>query len=268
MRFTGSNNVLMLIFFSFIALSACATYPGPAQITRIYLAADSTVADHRLNKDYVSHRYPITGWGQEFQAFMAGDNLAKVKHLIHADSVEVINKARGGRSTRTFFEEGRWNEIYRSLQPNDLVLIQFGHNDASVEKHERYVNLAGYQQYLRLYVEQIRAKKALPILITPVNRNYPWENAQLGNSHGDYPQAMRDVAQEMDVLLIDLSQISRDFFSAKGKQFVSETYFMNLPVGAFPAYPNGLNDNTHFQPAGAREVARLVFEAMQNLRAH
>ena len=261
---------LLLPIMALFLLSACAathTAPDP-QTTRIYLAADSTVADHTLNEDYWTNRHPVTGWGQKFQPFFSGTNLAAVRHLISTDTVEVINKAKGGRSTRTFFEEGRWDEIYRALQPNDLVLIQFGHNDAAVQKHERYVNITGYKQYLRLFIEQTRAKEALPILLTPVNRNYPWENGQLGNSHGEYPAAMKEVAQELDVLLIDLGQLSREFFAQQGEEFVTRTYFMNLPAGAFPAYPDGLSDSTHFQPAGAEAVARLVYEAMKKLPKH
>jgi len=148
------------------------------------------------------------------------------------------------------------------------VLIQFGHNDAAVQKHERYVNIPSYKQYLRLFVEQTPAKKALPILLTPVNRNYPWEDGRLGNSHGEYPAAMKEVAEELDVLLIDLGQLSRDFFAQQGEEFVTRTYFMNLPAGAFPAYPDGLSDSTHFQPEGAEAVARLVYEAMTKLPTH
>lgn len=250
-------------------LAACTTpsTPGADKITHIYLAADSTVSDHTLNDDYWERRHPITGWGQHFQPFVSGDNLKQLAHLINTPQAQVVNKARGGRSTRTFFEEGRWDEIYRALQADDIVLIQFGHNDAAVDKHERYVNLAGYQQYLRLFIQQTREKKALPILLTSVNRNYPWENGQLGNSHGDYPAAMKAVAEELDVLLIDLGQLSRDFFSSKGQAYVSTTYFMNLSAGQFPAYPDGLTDNTHFQPAGAEAVAQLVFDAMKKLPA-
>ena len=261
--------LIVLALVAILLLAACASLhtESTRDVTNIYLAADSTVADHTLNEDYWTHRHPVTGWGQKFQPFVSGDRLTAVRHLIHTDQAEVINKAKGGRSTRTFFEEGRWDEIYRALQPQDLVFIQFGHNDAAVEKHERYVNITGYKQYLRLFIQQTRAKKALPILLTPVNRNYPWEDGQLGNSHGEYPAAMKEVAQEMDVLLIDLGQLSRDFFTDKGQDFVSKTYFMNLPKGAFPAYPDGLNDNTHFQPEGAEAIARLVYEGMKSLPA-
>lgn len=232
------------------------------KIVRVFLIGDSTMADYALENDYMSKRYPITGWGQVFQQFMSSDSLVKLRTVVQADSVLVIDKARGGRSTRTFFEEGRWAEVYQSLRPNDLVLIQFGHNDAAVDKPERYVNIQGYKEYLRLFVNQAREKGAIPILLTPVNRNYPWKDGKLSSVHGDYPDAVKLVAKELNVRLIDLTQLSIEFFSSKGQEYSTSHYFMNFPAGLYEGYPNGDKDNTHFQPEGAIEVARLVFQAM------
>lgn len=217
------------------------------------------------DKDYMTERYPVTGWGQVFQPFMRSDSLSQIRNIIQADSVEVVDKARGGRSTRTFFEEGRWTDVYRALQKGDVVMMQFGHNDAAENKPERYVNIQGYKEYLRLYVKQSREKGALPILLTPVNRNYPWKDGRLSNVHGEYPQAVKDVAAELNVPLIDLTQRSIDHFTAKGKDYVTSHYFMNLPAGRYAAYPDGEDDNTHFQSEGAKAVAQLVFEGMKDL---
>lgn len=233
--------------------------------TRVYLIGDSTVADYSLEADFKTKRYPLAGWGQVFQQFMVKDSLRKISSLIRTDSAIVDDRAKGGRSTRTFFEEGRWADVYKGLRKGDLVMIQFGHNDAAVEKHERYVNITGYKEYLRLYVNQTRSKGGLPILITPVARNYPWKDGKLGNVHGDYPQAMKDVAKELNVPLIDLNQLSMDLFTSKGEEYVSRNYFMNLPAGVYQAYPDGQKDNTHFQPEGATEVARLVFKGLKGL---
>jgi lysophospholipase L1-like esterase len=235
------------------------------KIVKVYLIGDSTVADYTLDADYKAKRFPITGWGQVFQTFMSSDSLVKVRSLITADSVVVVDKARGGRSTRTFFEEGRWSEVCKSLEPNDLVLMQFGHNDAAKDKPERYVNVEGYKEYLRLFVNQTRGKGAVPILLTPVNRNYPWADGKLSNVHGEYPDAVKQVAKELNVRLIDLTQLSIDFFTSKGQEFVTSHYFMNFAAGLYEGYPNGGKDNTHFQPEGAIEVARLVFQAMEGL---
>ncbi|MCM8568426.1 rhamnogalacturonan acetylesterase [Gramella jeungdoensis] len=258
-----------IALLSFLALGLLAFTSQQEPVT-VYLIGDSTMADYSGDydpgKDYMKTRYPLMGWGQVFQQFMISDSLPKVRGLIKADSVVVDNKARGGRSTRTFFQEGRWRSVFENLKEDDLVLMQFGHNDASESKAERYVNIEGYKEFLRLYVSQARQKGAHPIILTPVARNYPWKDGHLQNVHGEYDQAAKDVAEEMNVMLIDLNQRSMDYFSQKGKDYVSKNYFMNLPPGKYEAYPEGQDDNTHFQPAGAKAVAQLVFDGMKDLK--
>ena len=259
--------MLFLLMLAFPVLNSCTgdkSGENTQQISKVWLIGDSTVANYALENDYQKNRFPVTGWGQVFQQFFAEDSLKLVDQLIKADSVVVDDRAKGGRSTRTFFQEGRWRAVYNDLKPGDLVLIQFGHNDAAVDKTERYVNEEGYKEFLRLYVYQTREKGATPILLTPVARNYPWENGHLQNVHGNYPAAVKEVAAEMNVMLIDLNQLSMDYFSEKGKDYVSEKYFMNLPAATYEAYPEGQNDNTHFQPEGAKAVAQLVFNALKN----
>lgn len=238
--------------------------------TTVYLIGDSTMADYANNyeegKDYMKTRYPVTGWGQVFQQFLVKDSLKQINKLIKTDSVFVDDRARGGRSTRTFFQEGRWRAVYENLKKDDLVLMQFGHNDAAEDKPERYVNIEGYKEFLRLFIEQTRAKGAKPIILTPVARNFPWKNGELQNIHGLYDQAVKDIAKEQNVMLIDLNQKSMQFFTKKGQPYVTENYFMNFPAGLYEAYPNGQKDNTHFQTKGAVEVARLVFEGMKELK--
>ncbi|MCW0481249.1 rhamnogalacturonan acetylesterase [Gaoshiqia sediminis] len=258
---------LLLAILVFVAFS-CKTGSNDVNEQRpqkVFLIGDSTVADYTLEADYQTRRYPIAGWGQEFQPFMHKDSLALLAGLIQADSVIVDDRAKGGRSTRTFFQEGRWRTVYDEMQPGDLVLMQFGHNDAAENKPERYVNLEGYKEFLRLFVSQTREKGGIPILLTPVNRNYPWENGVLTNVHGEYPQAVKDIAAEMDVLLIDLTQASCKHFTRMGKEYVTEKYFMNLPAGIYEAYHDGQTDNTHFQPEGATAVAQLVFNGLKAL---
>ena len=101
--------------------------------------------------------------------------------------------------------------------------------------------------------------------MTPVARNYPWKEGKLTNVHGEYPQAAKDVAKELNVKLIDLNELSMTFFSSKGQEYVTQNYFMNFEAGLYEAYPNGQKDNTHFQVKGGTEVARLVFNAMKKL---
>ncbi len=258
------------IFISAILLITILTFSLQQEPVTVYLIGDSTMADYSDNyeegKDYMKTKYPKTGWGQVFQKFLVSDSLSKVTGLIKSDSVIVDDRARGGRSTRTFFQEGRWRWVYDNLKKDDVVLIQFGHNHASETKTERYVDIEGYKEFLRLFVLQTRQKNGYPVILTPVARNYPWKEGRLHNVHGEYDQAAKDVAEEMSVLFIDLNQLSRNLFSEKGEKYVTEKYFMNLPAGIYEAYPEGQNDNTHFQPEGAVAIAMLVFEGLQELK--
>lgn len=256
------TTIKSLIFLCCIVFFA---FSNPKRPVSIFLIGDSTVADYTLDSGYMEKKFPLNGWGQVFQSFFVEDSLAKVKNLIHSDRVIILDKARGGRSTRTFFEEGRWAAVYNALKKNDVVMMQFGHNDAAVDKPERYVNITGYKEYLRLYVNQTREKGAIPILITPVNRNYPWKDGKLSNVHGEYPNAVKEVSKELNVKLIDLTQLSIDAFTTKGQAVVTDKYFMNFEKGLYPGYPDGQKDNTHFQKEGAIAVAQLVFNAMKGL---
>lgn len=265
-----SNN-FKLIFSLIVAIlfSGCQTWQEEEKVqdnlTKVWLIGDSTMADYSLEDDYETKGYPVTGWGQVFQPFLVPDSLKNLRHLIETDSAVVDDRARGGRSTRTFFQEGRWRAVYEEMEAGDLALIQFGHNDAAESKPARYVNIEGYKEFLRLFVYQTRQKEGIPILLTPVARNYPWENGHLENVHGGYPDAMKEVAEEMDVLLIDLNQLSMDHFSKMGRDYVTEFYFMNLPAGIYEAYPEGADDNTHFQPEGAKAVAALVYLGLKKI---
>ncbi len=233
--------------------------------TNIFLAGDSTVTDYTLENNYQEKRYPQQGWGGVFQAFFVTDSLISLKSSPLAKNVIVIDKAKGGRSTRTFFQEGRWRYIFENLKPKDWVLIQFGHNDESPKKVDRYVDIAGYKEYLRLYIHQVREKGATPVLVTPVSRNYPWADGVLGDSHPEYAKAMLEVGQEQKTDVIDLNKLSKEFFTQKGKDFVTANYFMNLPEGKFEAYPKGQKDDTHFQPEGAKAVAQLVYNEFKKI---
>jgi len=254
-----------------VSLTIMAFSIQKSNATTVYLIGDSTMADYANNyepgKDYMKTRYPVTGWGQVFQQFLVKDSLQKVNKLIKTGSAVVDDRARGGRSTRTFFQEGRWRAVFENLKKDDLVLMQFGHNDGAETMTERYVPIEGYKEFLRLFVSQSRSKGARPIILTPVARNYPWVDGKLQNVHGLYDQAAKDVAKELNVPLIDLNKKSMDFFTKKGETFSAENYFMNFPAGKYEAYPEGQKDNTHFQTNGAVEVARMVFEGMKEINA-
>lgn len=265
------NSIRIRIIFTSFAVLLSMAFNVQEDVVKVYLIGDSTMADYADNyeegKDYMKTRYPMTGWGQVFQGYMSADSIKDID-FITSDSVVVDDRARGGRSTRTFFQEGRWRSVYENLKENDVVIMQFGHNDAAETKTERYVDIEGYKEFLRLYVSQTLQRGAIPIVLTPVARNYPWKEGQLGNEHGEYPEAAKAVAAEFQVPLIDLNQLSMNAFSKKGKEYVSQNYFMNLPAGKYEAYPEGQDDNTHFQPEGAKAVAQLVLDALRKVKFH
>jgi lysophospholipase L1-like esterase len=171
------------LIITVIVVATLSAFSVKTKLTTIYLIGDSTVADYSLEDNYQEKRYPLVGWGQMFQPFFQKDSLKLVKNILgNAKQVKVDDR-------------GRWSAIYKALKKGDVVMIQFGHNDASVEKTERYVNIEGYKEFLRLYVNQTREKGATPILLTPVARNFPWKDGKLTNVHGEYPQAVKDVAK-------------------------------------------------------------------------
>lgn len=216
-------------------LCAFATHATPP-IT-IHLAGDSTMAEK------LPEKRPEAGWGEHLAAqFRPG-------------SVIVDNRAKNGRSTRTFIEEGRWAALLEATKPGDVVLIQFGHNDQSVEKPDRYTPPADYARNLERFVSDVRAKGATPVLLTPVARRRFDEAGHVVPSHGEYPDLVRALAARERVALIDMERRSSAVLQEAGAE-ESKALFLWIPAGTQANYPAGLQDNTHFSPKGAARMAR------------
>jgi len=211
----------------------------------IWLIGDSTVCDQPLD------RSPVTGWGTPFaNYFDAG--------------VTVKNRARGGRSTRTFISEGRWKNVADSLQPGDYVIVQFGHNDEAKEPQyqDRYTPVPDYKKNLEKIILETKAKSSNPILVTPVTR-MRFDNA--GNAletHKEYSAAVWEVGKKMNVPVIDLDAMSRSLLQKLGPD-QSKFLFMFLDSLQNPHYPNGRQDWTHFNELGARRMAEIVLNEMK-----
>ncbi|MEH7094101.1 rhamnogalacturonan acetylesterase [Neobacillus vireti] len=209
----------------------------------IYLAGDSTVANCPPNEA------PMAGWGQVFQSFFT-------------DDVKIHNHAKGGASTNSFIEEGRLETIFGSIQSGDYLFIQFGHNDQKSYGTEAYTT---YQSYLTEYIEGARERGAIPILITSVHRRNFDENEVLVNTLGDYPISMMEVAKKLEVPLIDLWAKTAKLYQSLGVEG-SKQLFTWFNANMHPNYPNGIQDNTHFCEAGAREIGKLVIEGIKELQ--
>lgn len=201
----------------------------------------------------LAEKRPETGWGEKLQQFF---DPAKVK---------IDNRAKNGRSTRTFLSEGLWTGILQSLKPGDYVFIQFGHNDESKEKTDRYTAPADYQANLVRFVNDVRERKANPILFTPVVRRRFNAQGDFYDTHGEYPDLVRAVASAHKVPLIDMQQKSGSALRRYGAE-ESRKLFLQLKPGENPNYPNGIEDNTHFNPVGAEAMAQLAVEGIKELK--
>ncbi len=232
--------ILLIAVFVFLTGGAAAQ----KQPVTVYLAGDSTMAEKKPEKR------PETGWGEMFQKYF---DAAKVK---------IENHAQNGRSTKTFISENRWQAIVDKLKKGDYVFIQFGHNDGAKDKPERYTPPEDYRKNLSRFVEEVRARKAIPVLLTPVMRRKFDADGKFVDQHGVYPGIVREVAKEYKVALIDMHRTSERVLVGYGVE-ESKKLFLQLQAGENANYPNGVNDNTHFVPRGAEEMAKLAVEGIK-----
>jgi lysophospholipase L1-like esterase len=181
-------------------------------------------------------------------------------------TVQIDNRARGGRSTRTFISENRWQPIADSMQEGDYILIQFGHNDeAKEEKYkDRYTTPEDYRTNLVMFITETKKKNAFPVLITPVSRMRFDKEGKAMETHTEYSAIVVNVAKEQNVPLVDLDKKSRELYQALGPE-ATRLLFMQLEPGEHPFYPEGSKDNTHFNELGARKMAQIVLAEMRSL---
>jgi lysophospholipase L1-like esterase len=231
--------ILLLIF-----IFASATF-GQGQPITIYLTGDSTCAKK------LPEKRPETGWGEMFPQFF------------DEKKVVVDNRAMNGRSTRTFISEGRWQQVVDSLKKGDYVFIQFGHNDAAKDRVDRYTPPEDFKSNLRKFIAEVKAKKANAVLLTPVMRRRFDKDGKFYDSHGEYPNLTRAVAKKSKVPMLDLHRKTETLLIKYGVE-ESKKLFLQLKKGEHANYPEGVDDNTHFNPRGAEEVAKLVVEEIKS----
>lgn len=212
----------------------------------IYWAGDSTAAQNSIAT------WPQTGIAQEFERF------------VKPHEVRVENHAVNGRSTKSFIDEGRLAPIYDRITKGDFLFIQFGHNDEKPEDPTRYADPdSGYPENLEKFVNVARNKGATPVLITPVtrfNRNGP----KAIYKHDRWAESAKRTGEKLGVAVIDLTALSEQLVDAMGDA-AATTYFMNIPAGVYPHFPNGQKDNTHLQPAGAVAFGALIARELYKL---
>lgn len=212
---------------------------------RVYIAGDSTAQTYDTTKTLQR------GWGQMLPSFFD-------------DKVEVINKAKAGRSTKSFQDEGRWAEIVSDIRKGDWVMIQFGHNDTS-DKPERHASPEDYRKNLIKFITDVRRKKANPILLTSVVMRTFKDGALVDDRLKVYPGITREVAKEYNVPMIDINLKTRDLILKLGDE-KSKSLYMWLDPGVDPSKPDGSKDDTHSLEAGAMQIAKYVAEGIKELK--
>lgn len=212
----------------------------------VYLAGDSTVATTG------SGSYPQQGWGARLPA-------------LFTTGVSFSNRAVGGRSSKSFVDEGRLSAILTVIKPGDYLFVQFGHNDDYSDVSLHTDPFTSYKTYLAMYVDLARQYGAIPVLVTPMGRRRFDNGGSFLNDFVDRSTAMKQLAAEKGVALIDLNAKSIAFYNGIGVSATTDV-FLWLAAGQYPNFPNGVHDATHLQEYGATQLARLVAQGIEENR--
>jgi lysophospholipase L1-like esterase len=200
------------------------------ELPTLYLAGDSTVCDQASA--------PYAGWGQVLPLFLGPD-------------LALANHAASGETLKSFISSHRLAKLLERMREGDYLLIQFGHNDQKREWPQTYVDAGTtFKAYLRVYIAEARARGATPILATPPERRKFGPDGRIENSHGPYPQAVRELAAEEGLALVDLEAASRAIYEALGPE-------LSRLALAVPG------DETHSSLYGARQLATSVAASLR-----
>lgn len=216
------------ILFTLLCLAQVSLGADAPRVIRIAVIGDSTVCEYPAASN-------IRGWGHFLTpAFQA--------------HVRVINLAKSGRSTKTFIKEGLWTKTL--AEKPDFVLIQFGHNDSHARERPESTDAAtDYRDFLRRYIDEARATGATPVLVTPMHRRSFDKDGKVTQELLPYAGAMKAVAKEKQVALVDLHGASGELF-----QMLGDVGSADLSCSA--------TDRTHFSEKGAQAMAELVLKGL------
>ena len=219
------------------------TVEPDSQAVTVFLCGNSTVVDQEQE--------PWASWGQMITRWFD-------------ERVVIANYAESGLSATTFLAQLRLDKILSQLRKGDYVICEFGHND---EKEKRAGDGAwySYSRNLKIFADRVREKGGDIIFVTPTARRFFHDDQKtLRNTHGDYPEAMRTVARREDVPLIELNGMTHTFYEALGFEG-SKRALVHYPANTFPDQPKALADNTHFNPFGAWEVAKMIVMGLKQM---
>jgi len=209
------------------------------KLPTIFLAGNSTVTDQEYE--------PWASWGQMFPCFLK-------------PNVVVANYAESGETLLAFKRENRLKKILSRMKKGDFLFMEFAHNDQKTGGNHLEAFTA-YKDELKYYITEAKKKGGIPVLVTSTNRRRFDENGKIINTLEDYPAAMRQLAKEENIMLIDLNAMSKDLYEALGPE-VSKKAFVHYPANSYQGQTQALADDTHFNPYGAYELARCVVQAI------
>ena len=214
-----------------------------ADVTTVFLCGNSTVVDQEDE--------PWASWGQMITRWFD-------------DKVAIANYAESGLSATTFLAQGRLDKILTQLKQGDYVIVEFGHND---EKEKKPGDGAwySYSRNLKIFADRVKAAGGNIIFCTPTARR-AFKNGRNSNTHGDYPEAMKTVAKRENVPYIELTQMSTSLYEALGEE-KSKCALVHYPLGTFPGQEKALADNTHFNPFGAWQIAKMIVMGLKQLNS-
>ncbi|WP_300598730.1 rhamnogalacturonan acetylesterase [Niabella sp.] len=221
----------------------------------IYSIGDSTMCDYdqRYLNGFGGENYPIRGWMQMMPQFFK-------------DDVVIHNMARSGRSSKSFREEGFWKKTIEQVQSGDYVFIMFGPNDEKPDSARHTDPQTTYRAYLTDYINEVRAKKALPVLFTSLaRRRFDKSGQLLPDSFEGYVTEVRRLSKELNVPLVDLNTKFRALVQQYGPE-KSKKLYVHIEPGKFTKLPDGKKDDTHLCVQGATEAARLAAEGLKELK--
>ena len=209
------------------------------QIT-VYLAGNSTVVDQDDE--------PWASWGQMIPRFFK-------------PGVAIADHAESGLTLSSFLNSHRLDKVLSVIKPGDYLFIEFGHNDQK-EKGANDGAYKSYTEYFRTFIKRTREKNAIPVIVTSTSRRFFNDSGKVANTLGDFPDAARKVAKELNVPLIDLNLMTAKFYEALGNEG-SKKAFVWYPANTYPNQPKDLMDNTHFNNYGAYEIAKCIIEGIK-----
>ncbi|KAA8486853.1 rhamnogalacturonan acetylesterase [Arcticibacter tournemirensis] len=207
----------------------------------VFLAGNSTVVDQADE--------PYAAWGQMIPVFF------------QPGKVVIANYAESGETLKAFRAERRLAKILSLIKAGDYLFIEFVHNDQKPGGNH-LDPFTTYKETINEYIQAARQKGAFPVLITSMHRRNFDENGKIINTLGDYPEAMRQLGKQENVPVIDLNAMSKQLYEAWGPE-ASLKAFVHFPANTFPGQIQKLEDNTHFTPYGAYELAKCMVEGIK-----